>query len=139
MISIKNEHMCQVKINQINTVLSKFKEIYSIYNYLSKTNLKNLIYEVNKNDMKNIDMNKLKNKIALSITQIDGAIVKLDKLLNERIDEKNSKHEDIFSKELILMLGTSVLDNAFLRKLIYSLIFSILQEKAMKEDLSKPE
>ncbi len=131
--------MCQVKINQINTVLSKFKEIYSIYNYLSKTNLKNLIYEVNKNDMKNIDMNKLKNKIALSITQIDGAIVKLDKLLNERIDEKNSKHEDIFSKELILMLGTSVLDNAFLRKLIYSLIFSILQEKAMKEDLSKPE
>jgi len=89
--------------------------------------------------MKNIDMNKLKNKIALSITQIDGAIVKLDKLLNERIDEKNSKHEDIFSKELILMLGTSVLDNAFLRKLIYSLIFSILQEKAMKEDLSKPE
>jgi hypothetical protein len=139
MISIKNEHMSQVKINQINTVLTKFKEVYSIYNYLSKTNLKNLIYEINKNDMKNIDMNKLKNKIALSITQIDGAIVKLDKILNERTDEKNSKHEDLFSKELILMLGTSVLDNAFLRKLIYSLIFSILQEKAMKEDAFIPE
>ncbi len=131
--------MSQVKINQINTVLTKFKEVYSIYNYLSKTNLKNLIYEINKNDMKNIDMNKLKNKIALSITQIDGAIVKLDKILNERTDEKNSKHEDLFSKELILMLGTSVLDNAFLRKLIYSLIFSILQEKAMKEDAFIPE
>jgi len=139
MISIKNEHRSQVNINQINTVLTKFKEVYSIYNYLSKTNLKNLIYEINKNDMKNIDMNKLKNKIALSITQIDGAIVKLDKILNERTDEKNSKHEDLFSKELILMLGTSVLDNAFLRKLIYSLIFSILQEKAMKEDAFIPE
>jgi hypothetical protein len=87
--------------------------------------------------MKNIDMNKLKNKIALSITQIDGAIVKLEKILNEKIDDK--KHEDIFSKELVLMLGTSVLDNAFLRKLIYSLIFSILQEKAAKEDLIKSE
>ena len=103
-------------------------KVYKIYTYLSHINLKSLIKEINDDEMNVLKISKLKNKLVLMIREIDGAIVSLDKIIDE-----NSKSEDIFSNELFLMLGTTVLDNAFLRKLNYSLIYSILQDKTPKD------
>ena len=137
MISMRNEHQLTVKVNQINIILERFRKVYDIYTYLSKVNLKSMMTDMNKNEMNNFNIDKLKNKIAISITQIDGAIVRLDKLLEKKVEDKNTKSEDIFSRELVLMLGTTVLDNAFLRKLVYSLIYSILLDKSPKEEDTK--
>ena len=121
---VEAERKAKEKEAQLFRVLDQYKQLYSIQMYLNSISIKNIFFDDKKKKIlkKKIDLDiiTIKNKIALMLTEIDGAITRLESILNEKLDKSKTK-TDIFSNELIVMYATSLLDNAYLKKMLFTL------------------
>ena len=85
------------KVAQIVRILDKYKELYSIQMYLRSISLKKIFQDKNTGKNKNSGVdNELKNKMVYLMTEIDGAITRLESFMNERIDD-SKMNTDNFS------------------------------------------
>lgn len=100
-ISVESERKSREKVFQLSKVLEKYKELYAIQMYLNSISLKSLFFD-KKENIKKSDISSINNKIAMLMTQIDGAISRLEFILNERIE--NNNNNDIFSNVFIYYL-----------------------------------
>lgn len=94
---VEEEKKSKEKVAQIVRILDKYKELYSIQMYLRSISLKKIFQDKNTGKNKNSGVdNELKNKMVYLMTEIDGAITRLEYFMNERIDD-SKMNTDNFS------------------------------------------
>jgi hypothetical protein len=102
---VEGEKKSKEKEEQIIRILDKYKELYSIQMYLRSISLKKIFQDKNKGKIKDAESDKeMKNKIVLLMTEIDGAITRLESFMNERLDASQTK-SDNFSNVILRKLN----------------------------------
>jgi hypothetical protein len=96
---VEGERKSKEKEEQVIKVLDKYKELYSIQMYLRSISLKNIFQQDKNKSKKKRDSetdHQMKNKVLMMMTEVDGAITRLESIMNERLDVSKNK-TDSFS------------------------------------------
>ncbi len=112
--NVRARKLTYEKQQQFLLVTNKFKHLSGIQKYLNSIDISR-IFTVSNNKMTDI-----KTGIIIVITEIDGVICRLEEMLKDYLDTKN----DSFSKQMVVMYGTSLLDNAYQKKQMLHLLVS---------------
>jgi hypothetical protein len=118
---VKKEKIANEKIDKIKEIIQIYRQLYSSQNFLRSLTL-NSLFNSNGEIIETDRDKKLKSKIS----SLDGVIAKLKKDLELFLKKKEGKsQEDSFTKELISIYASSILENAYQKKVIFQLLVYI--------------
>jgi hypothetical protein len=120
---VKKEKVATEKIDQIKEIMKIYRQLYSAQSFLRSLTLSSL-FKINGEILDpKVSKEQLRNKIST----LDGVIAKLKNdmdvfLKKEILGENKKSREDSFSRELITIYASSILENAYQKKIIFQLL-----------------
>ena len=132
--SIEAYHINNEKIVQLKKIRSSFCFLYGIHQYLHQINIFEIMKKIFNHERRINSYYENDYNVSISILvkftgELELVISWIIDILNEKKD--NIYNFDYFSNETIVMYATSILDNAYLKKVICIICYSLLQSKNM--------